>query len=143
MKHLKIFESFTHLNEGSSVEVFTTDSKSRALALEKKEADAARAIERLKYMLLKYGIGGLGGVESAKSISWTKTEISELVKKSEDNFDEMKVIIKEYDDNEFHMHLGKKVYRQEYLKKEDMDKMRVALMNRTKTLNAIKDLPVR
>jgi hypothetical protein len=143
MKHLKIFESFTHLNEGSSVEVFTTDSKSRALALEKKEADAARAIERLKYMLLKYGISGLGGVESAKSISWTKTEISELVKKSEDNFDEMKVLIKEYDDNEFHMHLGKKVYRQEYLKKEDMDKMRVALMNRTKTLNAIKDLPVR
>ncbi len=143
MKHLKIFESFTHLNEGSSSEVFHTDSRSRALELEKKEAAAAEAISRLKYLLLKHGISGLGGVESAKSISWTKTEISKLVKKSEDNFDEMKVMLKEYDDNEFHMHLGKKVYQQEYLKKEDMDKMRVALRNRTKTLDAIKQLPVK
>lgn len=143
MKHLEIFESFTHLNEGSSVEVFTTDAKSRALELEKKEAAAAAAIERLKSMLLTHGIGGPGGLEPAKQISWTKTEISELVKKSEDLFDFMKKTLKQYDDNEFHMHLGKRVYAQDSLEKEDMDKLRVALRNRTKTLNAIKDLPVR
>jgi hypothetical protein len=132
MKHLKIFESFTHLNEGSSVEVFTTDSRSRALELERKEADAASAIARLKYMLLKHGIGGPGGIESAKSISWTKTEISELVKISEEGFDEMKVMIKQYDNNEIPT-----------IKKDDIDKMRVALRNRSKTLNAIKQLPIK
>jgi hypothetical protein len=100
MKHIKLFENFGELNEGR----VTADELDALLS----GNDSGEVLTRLKNELLDIGVASEKTLKAAKMISWTASEVKDLVKASENTFDYLETFMDEVDKGDISIKPGLK-----------------------------------
>jgi len=120
MKHIKLFESFDELNEGR----VTPDELDALLS----GNDSEDVLKRLKYDLLELGVASEKSLKSAKMISWTASEVKDLIKASENAFDSMETYMGLVDNGDV------------TLSPYYVDRIKAALKDKARVLQAVRSL---
>ena len=101
MKHIKLFENFGELNEDR---MEYPDMLNSLLS----GNDSVEVLTELKKEILKNGIATERILKAAKMISWTASEVKDLVKASENTFDYLETFMDEVDKGDISIKPGLK-----------------------------------
>jgi hypothetical protein len=121
MKHIKLFENFVELNEDR---MEYPDMLNSLLS----GNDSVEVLTELKKEILKNGIATERILKAAKMISWTASEVKDLVKASEGSFDELEEFMDSVDKGDIEVRPGM------------VSHIKAALKDKARVLQAVRSL---